>query len=118
LCSPRAFPSLTDAVEKGICKNLKAALIQDRKRMRNLDSKIHLPGFVCFKYQFHISFAKTFSTASTRSGHISAKYWPSTLRSVCDKADSGILGTRSTITCKQARMTWDHGVLPAALSFL
>jgi hypothetical protein len=56
--------NMTDAVEKGICKNLKATLIQDWKSMHNLDSKIHLLGFVCFKFQFHISFAETFSTAS------------------------------------------------------
>jgi len=40
---------VTDAVEKGICKNLKATLIQDWKTIRNLDSKSHLPGFVYFQ---------------------------------------------------------------------
>jgi hypothetical protein len=35
--------------------------------MRNLDSKIHLPGFDRFKFQFHSFFAETFSTASARS---------------------------------------------------
>src|SRR5262245_48234117 len=59
-------PHMTDTVEKGICRNLEATLIQDREAMRNLDSKIHFPGFVCFKIQFHISFAVTFSTVSTR----------------------------------------------------
>jgi hypothetical protein len=57
---------LADAVEKGICRNLEATLIQDWKPMRNLDSEIQLPEFVCFKLQFHISFAETFSTASAR----------------------------------------------------
>src|SRR5262245_9622828 len=42
--------------------------------MRNLDSKIHLPGFDRFKFQFHSFFAETFSTASTQSdiyvGHL------------------------------------------------
>ena len=32
--------------------------------MRNLDSKIHLPGFDRFKFQFHSFFAETFSTVS------------------------------------------------------
>jgi hypothetical protein len=35
--------------------------------MRNLDSKIQLPGFVCFKFQFYISIAGTFSTVSVMS---------------------------------------------------
>jgi hypothetical protein len=35
--------------------------------MRNLDSKIHLPGFDRFKLQFHV-FAETFSTASVMCG--------------------------------------------------
>jgi hypothetical protein len=58
-----------DAVEKGIFRTLKATLIQDWRPMRNLDSKTHLPEFVCFKFQFHISFAETFSTVSVISGH-------------------------------------------------
>jgi hypothetical protein len=58
--------ALADAVEKGICRNLKATLIQDWKPMRNLDSKLHLLGFVCFKFQFHISFAEAFSTVSAQ----------------------------------------------------
>src|SRR5215472_8674403 len=37
--------------------------------MRNLDSKIWLPGFHRFKFQFHSFFAETFSTASVKSGH-------------------------------------------------
>jgi len=41
---------LTDAVEKGIFWNLEATLIQDRKPTRNLDSKIHMAGFVLFKF--------------------------------------------------------------------
>jgi hypothetical protein len=69
LCSPRAFPSLTDAVEKGMCWSLEATLIQDWKAMRVLDSKIQLPGFVCFKFQFPIFFADTFSTVSTQFRH-------------------------------------------------
>jgi hypothetical protein len=40
---------MADAVEKGICKNLKAILIQDREPTRNLDSNIHVAGFVRFK---------------------------------------------------------------------
>jgi hypothetical protein len=36
--------------------------------MRNLDSKIHLPGFDRFKFQFHSFFAETFSTASVMCG--------------------------------------------------
>src|SRR5262249_34080600 len=35
--------------------------------LRNLDSKICLPGFYRFKFQFHSFFAQTFSTVSTRS---------------------------------------------------
>jgi hypothetical protein len=55
---------LTDAVEKGICGNLEETLIQDWKLVRNLDSNIQLAGFVCFKFQFHISFAEAFLTVS------------------------------------------------------
>src|SRR5262245_21232514 len=64
----------TDTVEKGICRNLEATLIQDREAMRNLDSKIHFPGFVCFKIQFHISFAVTFSTASVKMRKTCSEY--------------------------------------------
>jgi len=49
-----------DTVEKGICRNLEATLIQDEEPTRNLNSKIHVAGFVRFKFQFHISFAETF----------------------------------------------------------
>jgi hypothetical protein len=41
---------MTDAVEKGICRNLEATLIQDEEPTRNLDSKIHVAGFVSFKF--------------------------------------------------------------------
>jgi hypothetical protein len=34
--------------KKGFCGGLRATLIQDQKSMRNLDSKIRLPGFVRF----------------------------------------------------------------------
>jgi len=37
--------------------------------MCNLDSKIHFLGVVCFKIQFHISCAVTFSTASAKRRH-------------------------------------------------
>jgi hypothetical protein len=48
---PRAACRLVaDAVEKGIFRNLEATLIQDRKPTRNLDSKIHMAGFVRFKF--------------------------------------------------------------------
>jgi hypothetical protein len=39
-------------------------LIQDRRQRRNLDSKIYLPGFHRFKFQFHSFFAENFSTVS------------------------------------------------------
>jgi hypothetical protein len=42
--------SWVDTVEKGIFRNLEATLIQDRKPTRNLDSKIHMAGFVRFKF--------------------------------------------------------------------
>src|SRR5262249_27283750 len=44
-------------------------LIQDQGQTSNLDSKIYLPGFHRFKFEFHSFFAETFSTASTHSGH-------------------------------------------------
>jgi hypothetical protein len=44
-------------------------LIQDQGELRNLDSKISLPGFHRFKFQFHSFFAETFSTVSVRFGH-------------------------------------------------
>jgi hypothetical protein len=43
-------------------------LIQDQGQTRNLDSKIYLPGFDRFKFEFHSFFAETFSTASVKSG--------------------------------------------------
>ena len=67
--SAARLPLRVDAVEKGICKNFEATLIQDREPKRNLDSKIHFPGFVCFKIQFQISFAETFSTVSVIRRH-------------------------------------------------
>jgi hypothetical protein len=42
-------------------------LIQGQEQTRNLDSKIRLPGFFRFNFQFHSSFADTFSTASVMS---------------------------------------------------
>src|SRR5215813_9667233 len=48
---------------------LRATLIQGQGQTHNLDSKIYLPGFHRFKFEFHSFFAETFSTASTRSGH-------------------------------------------------
>jgi hypothetical protein len=42
--------SESDTVEKGIFRNLEATLIQDRKPTRNLDSKIHMAGFVRFEF--------------------------------------------------------------------
>jgi hypothetical protein len=44
-------------------------LIQDQGELRNQDSKISLPGFHRFKFQFHSFFAETFSTVSVRFGH-------------------------------------------------
>jgi hypothetical protein len=44
-------------------------LIQDQEKLRNLESKISLPGFHRFKFQFHSFFAETFSTVSVRLGH-------------------------------------------------
>jgi len=40
-------------------------LIQIREQTRNIDSRIHLPGFFRFNFLFHSSHAVTFSTAST-----------------------------------------------------
>jgi hypothetical protein len=56
-------------IRLAIARNLEATLIQDWKPIRNLESNNSVPGFVCFKIQFHIVFAETFSTVSTRSGH-------------------------------------------------
>jgi hypothetical protein len=60
---------MADAVEKGFLRCRPATLIQDQEQTRNLDSKIHLLGFVRFNFQFHSSYAATFSTASARSRH-------------------------------------------------
>jgi hypothetical protein len=46
----RQYRLLADAVEKGICRNLEATLIQDRKPTRNLDSKIHAAGLVRIRF--------------------------------------------------------------------
>jgi hypothetical protein len=43
------LPQVTDAVEKRICRNLGATLIQVREQTRNLDSKVHVLGFVRFQ---------------------------------------------------------------------
>jgi hypothetical protein len=53
-----------NTVEKRICRNPEATLIQDREPTRNPDSEVHLPGFVCLKFQFHTTLAETFSTVS------------------------------------------------------
>jgi hypothetical protein len=45
-----AGPGWADAVEKGFCGDLQATLIQDQEPTRNLDSKIHVLGFVRFKF--------------------------------------------------------------------
>ena len=47
---------------------LRATLIQDQGQTRNLDSKIYLPGFYRFKFEFHSFFSETFSTASVKTG--------------------------------------------------
>jgi hypothetical protein len=57
-----------DAVEKGFLRCRPVTLIQDQEQTRNLDSKIHLPGFVRFNFQFHSTYAVTFSTVSVRLG--------------------------------------------------
>src|SRR5262245_28908159 len=43
-------------------------LIQIREQTRNIDSRIHLPGFFRFNFLFHSSHAVTFSTVSTHCG--------------------------------------------------
>ena len=47
---------------------LRATLIQDQGQTRNLDSKIYLPGFYRFKFEFHSFFSETFSTVSVKIG--------------------------------------------------
>src|SRR5262245_54509746 len=69
ICSIRDFPSLADTVEKGFLRYWTATLIQDQEQTRNLDSRIDLLGFVRFNFQFHSSYAVTFSTVSTRRRH-------------------------------------------------
>jgi len=54
--------------KKGFWWGRPATLIQDQKHLRNLDSKIHLLGFVRFNLEFHSPNAVTFSTVSTQSG--------------------------------------------------
>ena len=36
--------------KKGFCRDRPATLIQDQEHTRNLDSKNHLLGFVCFNF--------------------------------------------------------------------
>src|SRR5215813_12604082 len=50
---------------------LRATLIQDQGQTRNLESKIYLPGFHRFKFEFHSFFAETFSTVSVKFRHCS-----------------------------------------------
>jgi hypothetical protein len=76
-------------VEKRICRNLEATMIQDREPTRNPDSEIHLPGFVCFKFQFHITFAETFSTVLVTSGRTQSEHNES---AVFREADIGARG--------------------------
>src|SRR5262245_23684222 len=45
-----------------------ATLIQDQSIPSNLDSEIHLLGFLRFNFEFHSPNAVTFSTVSARSG--------------------------------------------------
>src|SRR5262245_44332897 len=51
-------------LKKDFVGGLRATLIQDQGQTRNLDSKIYLPGFHRFKFEFHSFFAETFSTVS------------------------------------------------------
>jgi len=71
---------VTDAVEKGICKNLKATLIQDWKTIRNLDSKSHLPGFACFKFQLHIFCEDFFDSIGQNLNNSSEQLFSARLR--------------------------------------
>src|SRR5262245_28601940 len=60
-------------LKKDFVGGLRATLIQDQGQTRNLESKIYLPGFHRFKFEFHSFFAETFSTVSTPSRHKSAR---------------------------------------------
>src|SRR5262245_52892570 len=51
-------------LKKDFVGGLRATLIQDQGQIRNLESKIYLPGFHRFKFEFHSFFAETFSTVS------------------------------------------------------
>jgi len=55
-------------LKKDFVGGLRATLIQDQGQTRNQDSKIYLPGFHRFKFEFHSFFAETFSTISTHNG--------------------------------------------------
>src|SRR5262245_30602957 len=55
--------------KKGFGGGGQTTLIQDQEQTRNLDPRIHVPGFVRFNLQFHSPNAVTFSTVSTLLRH-------------------------------------------------
>ena len=64
-------------LKKDFERGLRATLIQGERRTSNIDSKLHLLGFDCFKLSFHSFILETFSTLSvkmrrTRIEHMSA----------------------------------------------
>ena len=58
-----------DIVAKVFWASQRETLIQDRTRMRNIDSKARKPRFDCFKFLFHSVRSATFATQSANSGH-------------------------------------------------
>src|SRR5262245_7420107 len=54
--------------KEGFWRGRPATLIQDQSIPSNLDSEIHLLGFLRFNFEFHSPNAVTFSTVSARSG--------------------------------------------------
>jgi hypothetical protein len=56
-----------DIVAKGFLASERATLIQDQALMRNLDSKLHSPGFVCCAFFLSKRSVATFATISART---------------------------------------------------
>src|SRR5262249_45059625 len=61
-------------------------MIQERPRVRNIDSKTLLPRFDYYKFRFHSAHSATFATKSANSGH---DLLHSMTSSASNKNDSG-----------------------------
>jgi hypothetical protein len=59
---------MADIVAKAFLPSGRVTLIQILTRTRNTDSKMRMPRFNCFKFEFHSDASATFATQSAING--------------------------------------------------